>query len=65
MLTAFSDKDLVERARDAGVMAYVVKPFTIEDLRPALDIARSRWQERQALESAGFVATPRGLRLRA
>ncbi len=51
MLTAFSDKDLVERARDAGVMAYVVKPFTIDDLRPALDIARSRWVELKALES--------------
>lgn len=51
MLTAFSDKDLVERARDAGVMAYVVKPFTIDDLRPALDIARSRWTELTALES--------------
>ena len=51
MLTAFSDKDLFERARDAGVMAYVVKPFTIDDLRPALDIARSRWTELTALES--------------
>lgn len=51
MLTAFSDKDLVERARDAGVMAYVVKPFTIDDLRPALDIARSRWVELTALET--------------
>ncbi len=51
MLTAFSDRDLVERARDAGVMAYVVKPFTIDDLRPALDIARSRWTELHALEA--------------
>ena len=51
MLTAFSDRSLVERARDAGVMAYVVKPFTASDVLPALDIARSRWQERQALES--------------
>lgn len=49
MLTAFSDKDLVERARDAGVMAYVVKPFSIDDLRPAIAIARSRWEEWQAL----------------
>ena len=49
MLTAFSDKDLVERARDAGVMAYVVKPFSAADLRPAITIARSRWQEQQAL----------------
>jgi len=51
MLTAFSDKALVERARDAGVMAYVVKPFTANDVLPAIDIARSRWQERQALEA--------------
>ena len=51
MLTAFSDRALVERARDAGVMAYIVKPFTANDVLPAIDIARSRWQERQALES--------------
>ncbi|STD09279.1 Probable transcriptional regulatory protein pdtaR [Dermatophilus congolensis] len=51
MLTAFSDRDLVERAREAGVMAYVVKPFTIDDLRPAIDIARSRWQEMHELEA--------------
>ncbi len=50
MLTAFSDRYLVERARDAGVMAYVVKPFTIDDLRPAIDIARSRWTELHDLE---------------
>ena len=49
MLTAFSDKDLVDRAGDAGVMGYVLKPFTIDDLRPALAIARSRWIERQTL----------------
>ncbi len=51
MLTAFSDRDLVSRARDAGVMAYVVKPFTLDDLRPAVDIARSRWVELHALEA--------------
>lgn len=51
MLTAFSDKELVERARDAGVMAYVVKPFNAADLTPALEIARSRWVERGALEA--------------
>ncbi len=51
MLTAFSDRELVERARDAGVMAYVVKPFTLDDLRPAVDIARSRWVEMHALEA--------------
>ena len=42
MLTAFSQRELVERARDAGVMAYVVKPFTIGDLVPAIEIAVSR-----------------------
>jgi len=51
MLTAFSQKELVERARDAGVMAYLVKPFTRDDLAPAIDIARSRWTELTALES--------------
>jgi two-component system, response regulator PdtaR len=51
MLTAFSQKELVERARDAGVMAYIVKPFTSDDLRPAIDIATSRWQELKALEA--------------
>jgi response regulator NasT len=51
MLTAFSQKELVERARDAGVMAYVVKPFTASDLVPAIDIARSRWLELHALET--------------
>jgi len=50
MLTAFSQKELVERARDAGVMAYIVKPFTRDDLGPAIDIARSRWTELAALE---------------
>ncbi len=51
MLTAFSQRELVERARDAGVMAYIVKPFTQADLAPAIDIARSRWSELKALES--------------
>lgn len=51
MLTAFSDSTLVERARDAGVMAYVVKPFTAGDVLPAIQIARPRWQEFQALQA--------------
>ena len=51
MLTAFSQTELVERARDAGVMAYVVKPFTATDITPALDIALSRWSELKALEA--------------
>lgn len=49
MLTAFSDKELVERAIDAGVMAYVLKPFSAADLRPAIGVARARWAERAAL----------------
>lgn len=45
MLTAFSQRELVERARDAGVMGYVVKPFTLADLIPAIEIAFSRFIE--------------------
>ena len=51
MLTAFSQSELVERARDAGAMAYVVKPFTPADLIPAVEIALSRSQEILALEN--------------
>ncbi len=50
MLTAFSQTELVERARDAGVMAYVVKPFSAADITPAIDIALSRWAEVRQLE---------------
>ena len=49
MLTAFSQKELVDRARDAGVMAYVVKPFTIGDLIPAIEIAISRHTQMRSL----------------
>lgn len=51
ILTAFSQRELVERARDAGAMAYLVKPFTKADLIPAIEIAASRFQEITALES--------------
>lgn len=51
MLTAFSQRELVERARDAGVMAYLVKPFTAAELTPAIDIALHRWSELTALQS--------------
>ena len=51
MLTAFSQKDLVERALDAGVMAYVVKPFTIDDLIPAIEIATTRHTQMIALQN--------------
>lgn len=51
MLTAFSQRDLVERARDAGAMAYLVKPFGKSDLLPAIEMAVSRFAELQQLES--------------
>lgn len=50
MLTAFSQSELVERARDAGAMAYLVKPFSLPDLVPAIEIAVTRHQEIIALE---------------
>ncbi|MFF9342108.1 MULTISPECIES: ANTAR domain-containing response regulator [unclassified Streptomyces] len=50
MLTAFSQRDLVERARDAGAMAYLVKPFSKSDVVPAIEMAVSRFAELRALE---------------
>ena len=50
ILTAFSQRDLVERARDAGAMAYLVKPFSKEDLVPAIEMAVSRFSELTMLE---------------
>ncbi|UCM87302.1 ANTAR domain-containing response regulator [Streptomyces marincola] len=54
MLTAFSQRELVERARDAGAMAYLVKPFSKSDVVPAIEIAVSRFHELRTL--AGEVA---------
>ncbi len=51
LLTAFSQKELVERASEAGALAYVVKPFTPNDLLPAIEIALSRYAQIQALEA--------------
>jgi AmiR/NasT family two-component response regulator len=51
MLTAFSQRELVERARDSGAMAYLVKPFTKSDLVPAIEMAMSRFAEIRALEN--------------
>jgi AmiR/NasT family two-component response regulator len=51
MLTAFSQHDLVVRAKEAGAMAYLLKPFTIGDLIPAIEIAVGRHQEMLALEN--------------
>jgi AmiR/NasT family two-component response regulator len=50
LLTAYSQHDLVERAKDAGVMAYIVKPFHEADLAPAIEVALRRWQEFRSLE---------------
>ncbi len=51
MLTAFSQRELVERARDAGAMAYVVKPFDASDVVPAIEIAMARFAEIRAVEA--------------
>jgi two-component system, response regulator PdtaR len=51
ILTAFSQRDLVERARAAGAMSYLVKPFQKSDLVPAIEIAMSRFAEVSALEA--------------
>jgi two-component system, response regulator PdtaR len=51
ILTAFSQRDLVDRARDAGAMAYLIKPFDKSDLVPAIEMARSRFAEIRQLES--------------
>ncbi|MFX1757819.1 two component system response regulator [Rhodococcus gordoniae] len=50
ILTAFSQRELVERARDAGAMAYLVKPFSKSDLVPAIEVAVSRFSELRELE---------------
>src|SRR5690554_8011292 len=51
LLTAFSQKELVERATEAGALAYVVKPFTPNDLLPAIEIALARYAQIIALET--------------
>lgn len=55
LLTAYSDRDLVDRATAAGVFAYLVKPFKPSDLPPAIEVARSRYEQNEAL--AKEVAT--------
>ncbi len=50
MLTAFSQRDLIEQARDAGAMAYLVKPFARHELVPAIELAVSRFAEKRAQE---------------
>jgi AmiR/NasT family two-component response regulator len=72
LLTAFSDDELVERAAEAGVFAYLVKPASTRDLRPAIRLARSRFGElmmlqqevvdlRQALETRKLVERAKGV----
>ena len=51
ILTAFSQRELVQRASDAGALAYLIKPFTKADLVPAIEVAVSRFQEISALDS--------------
>ncbi len=50
LLTAFSQKELVDRATEAGAMAYVVKPFTPNDLIPAIEVAMSRYEQIRQLQ---------------
>ena len=50
ILTAFSQRDLIEQARDAGALAYLVKPFQKSELLPAIEVALGRFQEMRALE---------------
>ena len=50
LLTAYSDRDLVERAKEAGVVSYLVKPFREADLLPALEVAMARFMELRALD---------------
>jgi two-component system, response regulator PdtaR len=59
MLTAFSQRELIESARDAGAMAYLVKPFARHELVPAIELAVSRFREKVALEDEVATLTDR------
>ena len=59
MLTAFSQRDLIEQARDAGAMAYLVKPFARHELVPAIELSVSRFAEMRALEGEVAELTER------
>ena len=50
LLTAYSDKEFVDRAVDAGVMGYLVKPFQEAQLKPAIEVALERWREKRQIE---------------
>lgn len=59
LLTAFSQRDVVERATAAGVTGYLVKPFTGSDLRPTIDVALARWHQVQGLSAEVASLTQR------
>ena len=59
LLTAYSDKELVDRAKDAGVFAYLVKPFKPSDLPPAIEVARSRYEQNAELNKEVTSLTDR------
>jgi len=63
ILTAFSQRNLIEQARDAGALAYLVKPFQQDELLPAIEVALARFTEMQALEAenAALVDDKRNL----
>ena len=61
ILTAFSQRNLIEEAREAGVAAYLVKPFQRAELVPAIDIALARFQEQRAIEEEHDGETPGSL----
>ncbi|MBV9359513.1 MAG: response regulator [Chloroflexi bacterium] len=50
LLTAYSDREFVDRAVDAGVMGYLVKPFAEAQLKPAIDVALERWRELRQMQ---------------
>ena len=58
ILTAFSQRDLIEQARDAGALAYLVKPFQRSELIPAVEVALGRFREMQALFEAEWGVLP-------
>jgi AmiR/NasT family two-component response regulator len=59
LLTAYSDRELVDRAKAAGVFAYLVKPFKPSDLPPAIEVARSRYEQNTALNNEVQTLTDR------
>ncbi len=59
LLTAYSDAELIRRATEAGVFGYLVKPFKPSDLPPAIEVARSRYEQNQALREEATDAKER------